>query len=142
MLTLIRYFILALFFFIISSGDYVQAHGYHHLHSLKELENHITSHVKQLEILLNQKFPNEIQIAEVREEILEHVQEYQELVKSIAMEEGLQNLTDALNQNSELLKETALNHDYHGSLVILKRVEMLLISHPVTLPNISPVVAW
>ena len=142
MLILIRYFILAVFFFIISSGDYAQAHGHHHLHSLKELENHITSHVKQLEILSNQKSPNEIQIAEVREEILEHVQEYQELVKSIAMEKDLPNLSVVLNQNSELLKEMALNHDYQGSLVILKRVEMLLISHPATLPNISPVVAW
>ena len=139
---LMRGIIVALLFFIISSGEYVQAHGDHHFHSLKELENHITGHVKQLELLLNQKFPNETQIAEKREEILEHVQEYKELVNSIAMEEGLSNLTVVLNQNSDLLKETALHHDYHGSLVILKRVEMLLISHPETLPNISPVLAW
>ena len=123
---LMRGIIVALLFFAISSGDYVQAHGYHHFHSLKELENHIKDHIKQLEFLLNQKSPNETQIAEEREEILEHVQEYKELVKSIAMEKGLPNLRVALNQNSELLKETALNHDYQGSLIILQRVENLL----------------
>ena len=126
MRTLIHGIIVVLLIFVISSGDYVQAHGYHHFHSLKALENHITGHVKQLESLLNQKSSNETQIAEEREEILEHVQEYKELVKSIAMEKGLPNLRVALNQNSELLKETALTHDYQGSLIILQRVENLL----------------
>ena len=123
---LMRSFIVALFFFAITFGDYVQAHGYHHFHSLKKIENHIKGHIKQLEFLLNQRSINEIQIAEERKEILEHVQEYKKLVKSIAMEKDLPNLTIALNQNSELLQETALNHDYQGSLVILQRVENLL----------------
>ena len=119
--------ITAAFFFIISMGGSVQAHMHHQLHSLKELENHIIGHVKQLDLLLNQKSPNKAQVAEQRAEILEHVQEYKEFVKSMALEIGLKNQVNVLNQESETLKRTALNHDYQGSLIILQRVEMLLI---------------
>jgi uncharacterized protein YlzI (FlbEa/FlbD family) len=120
--------IAGVFLFVISMGDCVRAHTYHQFHSLKELENHITGHVKQLELLLNQKSPNKIQVTEQREEILEHVQEYKELVISMALETGSKNLVIVLNHNSELLKQTALNHDHDGSLVILRRVEGLLIN--------------
>lgn len=72
---LICIIIAGVFLFAISMRDSAQAHTDHQLHSLQELEDHITEHVQQLGSLLSQRSSRGIQMIEQRQEILKHIQE-------------------------------------------------------------------
>lgn len=116
-----------LFFAVVLIDHRVQAHAFDY-HSLQEIEQHIIQHVQELDLLTGQKPHDDRKIAHVRHEILEHLQEYQELVMSEVPAASMN-----LKQNLELLEQTALNHDYPGTRAVLDRVDSVFIK-PVLAP--------